>query len=128
MIFPPTKRWPYFLAVILIIPIGLLIRKFEGPLSWIGLHGPDALYATMIYWGCRGLAPKKSPWLAAGITAAFCFGVEFLQLYKAPWILKIRSYKLGGLILGYGFQVVDLFRYLGGIGLGLLLEKWRNRS
>lgn len=128
MIFSRKKRWPYFLAMVLIIPIGLLIRNFEDALGWLGLHGPDALYATLIFWGFRWLSPSRSPWLAAGGCLLFCFGIEFLQLYKAPWIGQVRATRIGGLILGHGFLWVDLCRYTAGVGLGLLGEKWQQQE
>lgn len=122
MIFSPRKRWPYFVACVLIIPIGLLCRKFEVELGWLGTHAPDALYATLIYWGMRFLKPGLSPYWAAAGCLLFCFGVEFLQLYKAPWMIRLRSHWLGGLILGHGFLWVDLWRYAAGVLLGLGLE------
>ena len=48
--------------------------------------------------------------------------IEFSQFYHAPWIDAIRSTTLGGLVLGFGFQLSDLIRYFVGVCIGYLLN------
>ena len=56
------------------------------------------------------------------VSLGICFLIECSQLYRADWLEGIRSYRLGGLILGYGFLWRDLLSYTLGVMLGLLLE------
>ena len=45
----------------------------------------------------------------------FCFCIEFLQLYRAQWIVSIRKTTLGHYALGQGFMWSDLVYYTIGI-------------
>nr|WP_256760680.1 DUF2809 domain-containing protein [Cohnella sp. WQ 127256] len=94
-------------------------------------HFGDALWASMIYIGVRLLFVNRSFFWAAGVSLIFCYGIEFSQLYQADWINGIRNTFLGGLVLGKGFVMVDLIRYLVGIaaslGLDLLNRKYSDQ-
>jgi hypothetical protein len=57
----------------------------------------------------------------------FAWGVEFSQLYHAPWIDAIRATPPGRLVLGNTFNWPDLFAYALGVGLGAWVE-WRMRA
>lgn len=46
------------------------------------------------------------------------FAIEFLQLYQAPWMQALRANKLAYLVLGNGFDPLDLLAYVVGIALG----------
>ena len=96
-----------------LIPIGLVTRQYGN--EWMKLYAGDVLWAAMIYWGFKFLfaqEPKKIAFYAL----IFCFLIEFSQLYHAPWIDQIRSNRLGGLVLGFGFLWSDLVCYLVGVG------------
>ena len=54
--------------------------------------------------------------------AATSLGVELLQLYHMPWLDSVRSTTFGHLVLGSGFDPIDLIWYGVGIGVGGLLE------
>ena len=58
----------------------------------------------------------------ATLAAATSLLVEFSQLYHAPWIDSIRGTTLGHLLLGSGFDSIDLICYAAGIGVGVLIE------
>lgn len=77
----------------------------------------------MVYFGFRFLLVHKSLRTAIIASVIFSFGIEFCQLYQAPWINEIRNNRLGSLILGHGFLFVDLIRYTIGILLAMLLDK-----
>jgi hypothetical protein len=61
--------------------------------------------------------------LALGVA----WGVEFSQLYHAPWIDAIRATLPGKLVLGNTFNWPDLPAYAVGIVIGALAE-WRLRD
>lgn len=75
----------------------------------------DMLYAVMAYFGMRLLFIKNSQKKALVLALIFCFCIEFLQLYDAEWLLKIRRTTLGHYALGQGFLWSDLVYYTLGI-------------
>ena len=50
------------------------------------------------------------------------FAIEFLQLYQAPWMQALRANKLAYLVLGNGFDPLDLLAYVVGIALGAAVD------
>jgi hypothetical protein len=98
--------------------LGILSRKIEGIPTFFG----DTLYAVMVYFGMRMLFINNS--FAKTITLAliFCFGIEFLQLYRAEWMLAIRRTTLGHYALGQGFLWSDLGYYTLGIVIAFLID------
>ncbi len=122
-------RWRYFLTAAAVVPLGLATR---ADLPWPALvadHGGDALYALMIYLGARGLLAARRPEAALALALGWCFGVELLQLYQAPWIQAVRATLPGRLVLGSGFLWIDLVRYLAGAGLGYAADRlWRHNA
>jgi hypothetical protein len=60
------------------------------------------------------------------LALTFAWGVEFSQLYRAPWIDAVRGTIPGRLVLGNTFKWLDLPAYAVGIAFGALAE-WRLR-
>lgn len=121
------NRLLYLLMAAIVICLGLLSRRFTGYLPEIvNLGLGDALWALMIYLLMGMVFRNWSVRKVAVFSLAFCFIIELSQLYHEPWIDKIRSTTLGGLVLGYGFLWSDLIAYSIGIGFGILVEKCLN--
>jgi hypothetical protein len=119
----PRNRLLYLLFLILVILSGLASRHYANLCpAWVQLYLGDALWALMVFILMGMIFNRKgSLWIAlAAVTFSFC--VEFSQLYHAPWIDSIRSTRLGGLVLGFGFLWSDLICYLAGISIGFTLE------
>ena len=76
----------------------------------------------MVFWGFGLLAPRARTWRVAVAAVAFCFAIELLQLYQAPWIDAVRATTPGRLVLGQGFHAFDLVCYVIGAGIGAALE------
>ncbi len=98
------------------IALGLASRRY--PIA--GNYPGDALWATLVYFLWAFLFPLR-PYrlhflLAAGTAAA----VEFSQLYHAPWIDSLRQTLFGRLVLGSGFDPLDLLAYAIGCLIGLI--------
>jgi Protein of unknown function (DUF2809) len=92
--------------------MGLTTRQYGN--EWMKLYVGDVLWAAMIYWGFRFLwatEPKRIAFYAL----AFCFLIEFSQLYHATWIEQIRHTRWGGVVLGFGFLWSDLVCYSVGV-------------
>ena len=115
------NRIIYSLLIIVIIGIGLLSRADFIP-KLIYPYLGDILYTLMIYFIIGFLFPRFHSLKVALISIVICFIIELSQLYEPDWIIDIRSYKLGWLILGYGFLWSDLISYIIGGVMGFGLE------
>jgi len=90
--------------------------------TFIRLYVGDILYALMYFWMLGFVFPKMSSLKVLFLCLAFCYMIEISQLYQADWINEVRNYRLGGLILGFGFLWSDLICYTIGGLIGLFLE------
>lgn len=113
-----NNRFSYFIVIIFIIILGILSRKISCIPTFFG----DVLYAVMIYFCMRFLFMNSSFTKPAVLALIFCFGIEFLQLYRAEWILTIRKTSLGHYALGQGFLWSDLAFYLIGVVTAFLID------
>jgi len=118
------KRVTYFILTIITIIVGLLSRHF----SFIPLFIGDILWATMVYFICRFLFIEKKTKFVVLVSLMFCFGIEFSQLYKAPWIDNLRHTLFGRLVLGETFLWGDLLSYTVGVIIGVLLEAMLSKN
>jgi hypothetical protein len=94
-------------------------RKF----SLIPLFIGDLLYAVMIYFLLRILLIKKTASLLLLLSILICYGIEFLQLYHAEWIIKLRKTLIGRYVLGQQFLWTDILAYTAGALIGFMIEK-----
>lgn len=124
-IFAPRRRRlvPYVTGIVIVIGVGLATRRFPDLVpDFLGKSPGDALWGLMVYLGWGLFFRRWNP-MALGCSAlASCWAVEFSQLYQAPWINEIRSYRLGHLVLGSGFHWPDLPAYAVGVGVGMFIE------
>ena len=119
---PARNRIVYAMLTLFTMAAGFLSRRFLGEHAFIKLYVGDALWALMVFFGLAFVFRKQSTRTIALAALLFSFGIEFSQLYHAPWIDKIRNLPLGGLILGFSFVWSDLICYSLGIGFGVLVE------
>ncbi|MBC8156458.1 MAG: DUF2809 domain-containing protein [Bacteroidetes bacterium] len=108
------------LAVLL---AGLASRRFSGNFSFVRAYVGDGLWALMLFFGFALVFNRWPTRTVALATLLVSFGIEFSQLYHAPWIDLLRHTRLGGLVLGFGFLWTDLLCYGVGIAVGMLVEK-----
>jgi len=98
-----------------------------SPAGWLSKYAGVTLSATVVYFGARCIAPRLRPATTAGIAAAFCIAVEFLQLTPWPRWLSHRHVLLR-LVFGEYFGVGDLPCYVLGVLLGVWLEARISRT
>jgi hypothetical protein len=111
-----------------VVACGLLWRASFMPLPpVVTKYGGDALWALMVFVGFGFLLPRASTLVVALLALTFSWGVEFSQLYHAPWIDAIRATLPGRLVLGSTFNWPDLPAYALGVGVGVWAE-WRLRD
>lgn len=108
-----NSRIQYFILMLIVITLGITSRKIEGVPTFFG----DTLYAVMIYFGMRMVFINLNSKKTAILALLFCFGIEFLQLYDAEWMLEIRRTTMGHYALGQGFLWSDLGYYILGISI-----------
>jgi len=113
-----NTRLSYFILIIFIIILGIVSRKIDGIPTFFG----DTLYAVMVYFGMRMLFINNSSKMTSVLALVFCFCIEFLQLYRAEWLLAIRRTTLGHYVLGQGFLWSDLVFYTLGIVIVFLID------
>ncbi len=117
------NRFWLALGIVVVIGAGLASRKFPSLFpSVFGSHTGDALWALMVFLGFAFIKPEMSGRNLALAALAFSFLIEASQLYQAPWINAIRATTPGHLVLGMGFQWLDLLAYAIGVALGYLVD------
>lgn len=115
--------YPYRVALLLsIIPIfiaGLTCEFYTGPgRKWFNDSGGDFLYQIFLILLISFIGPKLSlRWTAFGVFVFNCT-IEFLQLWKPPFLEPIRHTLFGRLFIGYNFSWEDIFYYAMGCFLG----------
>ncbi len=115
------NRKIYFLLIVLTIIIGLLSRSDMIP-EFIYPFLGDYLYAIMYFFIAGFVFSEMESWKIALVSIFICYAIELAQFYQADWIENIRSYKLGGLILGHSFLWSDMICYTLGRMTGYYWE------
>lgn len=107
-------RMALLISMIIIVPLGYVVRFHGLTPEWFNdLFGS---IAYEIFWVLlvAFLLPKASPlWSAVGVCLATCV-IEFLQLWKPPFLQAIRATLPGMLILGNTFNWFDFISYFMG--------------
>lgn len=112
-------RITYGCLIVIITITGLLSRHF----SFIPLFIGDILWALMVYFIVRFLFVDHPGKFIVMVSLLFCYGIEFSQLYKAPWINDLRHTLFGRLVLGEGFLWSDLLCYTIGVAIGVWVDR-----
>lgn len=118
------NRFLQLFLLAITIAAGLASRHFSAYLPhWVQLYLGDALWALMVFLLFGFFFHKKSTLWIALAALTFSFSIEISQLYHASWIDALRTNRLGGLVLGFGFLWSDLVCYTLGVAFGYVMEK-----
>lgn len=113
----------------LVVGAGLASRAWPWLLPHIlGSYPGDALWASLVFLAIAFLRPGMDGGRLALIALAVSFAVEAAQLYQAPWINAVRATTPGHLILGQGFDWLDLCAYTVGVASAFLVDRLAGRS
>lgn len=123
---------PYRMALlagmVCVLPLGYFVRFSKG------LHAPllqdiggSLAYQILLMFGVAFLFPRLPLMKCALGVFAFSCGVEFLQLWQAPFIQEIRSTWPGRVILGTTFNRWDFPPYALGCGIGWIVLRFLRR-
>ncbi len=108
-----------------IITGGLGLRAFGLGLGWpvtIVKYGGSILWGAMVFFLVAILAPRRSRWNVALISAVIAVCVELFRLVHTPWLDDFRLTLAGALLLGRIFSAWDILAYGTGIGFGMGLD------
>ena len=123
------SRWLIVILALLVIAVGLASRRglVQFP-AVLGNYPGDALWAWVVLLCVAWVRPAITRGRLVGVSLVIAFAIEFLQLYQAPWIQAVRANKLAYLVLGNGFDPLDLVAYAAGIALGLAVDRGWERA
>ena len=124
------KSWIIFrsrlglaLLSFVIIALGLASRRGYFPFpEALGNYPGDALWAWVVLLCVAWVRPAITRTKLIGWSLLIAFAIEFLQLYQAPWMQALRANKLAYLVLGNGFDPLDLLAYVVGMALGAAVD------
>ncbi len=120
---PRRSRLALVLLALLVIALGLASRRGLVPFpAALGNYPGDSLWAWVVLLWVAWVQPAIPRTRLVAWSLAIAFGIEFLQLYQAPWMQALRANKLAYLVLGNGFDPLDLVAYGVGIALGALVD------
>ena len=112
------------LLIVAVIAIGLASRRSYVPFpAVLGNYPGDALWAWVVVLCVAWLRPAITCGKLMACSLVIAFAIEFLQLYQAPWMQAVRANKLAYLVLGNGFDPLDLVAYGVGIALGSAMDR-----
>lgn len=126
MTSPLSRKHPFFnyrvalvLSIIPIFVLGLTCEFYSGPgQRWFNNYCGDFLYQIFLILLLTFVWPQADPvWTALGVFI-FNSAIEFLQLWKSPFLQAIRATLFGRLFLGYSFVWEDFLFYAIGCTLG----------
>ena len=119
------QRLPVMVALGGVIGLGLASRAYDGLFpNALGKYPGDALWTVAAYLGWKLVVPAMVPWKLGLMALGQSFGVEFLQLYHAPWLDGIRGNRFGHLLLGSTFNPMDLVAYTVGATVVFLIDRF----
>lgn len=106
-----------------VVGLGLASRS-GNPLvpGWLARNAGDALWTMALYLALSGLLPRMAPVHLLALALGGSLVVELGQLIRTEWLEQLRRTLPGRLVLGRGWQWLDLPRYAAGGLLALLLD------
>jgi hypothetical protein len=122
-------RFNLFIAIIIIIPLGLVSKFYKGPLDqWLNNYSGGVFYEIFWILLVIFINPKIPPRLAAILVFMITALLEFLQLWHPPFLEAIRATLIGRLLIGTTFDWWDFPHYMLGctitwLGLKMLKNK-----
>lgn len=119
---PHYRAW---LALGVLIPLGLGTKAYLGPWSW-WVHAYAGALCYEVFWILllKVLLPRAPVLYLGGSVFGVTSLLEFLQLSHHPWLKWVRSYTLGRILIGDGFDPWDFVYYLLGTALGIVLSRF----
>jgi len=110
---PARRRFAVAAALLATAALGLLSRRYPLP-GLLAEYTGDAAYATAAFFLFALPWPRARTTTLLVLAFGFAAAVEASQLLAWPWLQDLRATRLGGLLLGHGYQTADLAAYAVG--------------
>ena len=113
------------ICLILTVILGLGTKFYEGLFAeWLNNSFSSIFYEAFWIFLLILIRPRLPPgWVAFWVFTVTCF-LEFLQLWKPPFLQAIRATLLGRLLLGNTFVWWDFFYYILGCTLTWIILRY----
>jgi Protein of unknown function (DUF2809) len=109
--------------IILLTPIAFASKKYTGyGAEYVVGYLADIIAVVVLYLALRAIT-KIEKYKLAFLIFGFALFIEFSQLIQHPILDKIRSIRLGQIIVGGSFDWFDILAYFVGLTLALCLEQ-----
>ena len=106
-----------------VVAVGLASRRGYVPFpAVLGNYPGDALWAWVVLLCVAFVRPALSRGKLVAWSLVMAFTIEFLQLYQTPWMQALRANKLAYLVLGNGFDPLDLLAYAAGVAVASAVD------
>lgn len=120
---PRRSRALYLFLLALTVVLGLGSRIYRGSIPVVlDRYAGDTLWATAVVLLLAVLFPAARTTMLAAAAAAISLGVEFSQLFHAPWLDGLRRVPGVALFIGYDFVWIDLVCYATGVLFGAFVD------
>lgn len=100
-------------ALTVVVPLSFGLKFYRGPAQWV-LNNWGASFGYELFFMLLAFLvfPRRRAVTRIAVTVCVVTcALEFLQLYRAPWLDSIRSTFLGGALLGNAFSWLDMPAY-----------------
>ena len=115
-----TFNFRFFVFALLLFIVEVLIALFVHD-GFIRPYFGDYLVVILIYCALRTII-KASPLKVAIAVLLFSYAIEVLQYFSIVDRLGLTNNKLARVVIGYGFEWLDLLAYTLGIVTVLFVE------
>jgi hypothetical protein len=96
-------------AIAVLLAVGIPSKWYTGPAArYVVGQVWDACGSAVVLLAGRLLVPRARPSRNALAVGTMLLGNELLQLVHAPWLEELRATLLGRVVLGSGFNPLDL--------------------
>lgn len=116
----------YFILAVLIFIVEVVIALYVKD-QFVRPYLGDVLVVILIYCFCMTFLRLPVVATALGVLT-FAFLIEFLQYFRMIEILGLEKSTLARTVIGTSFAVEDLLAYVAGIGVVLVVEKYRTKK
>lgn len=121
---PRRSRTAAALLLALTIALGLASRSGDARVpAFLAEHSGDALWTVAVHLSLAIALPRARAGALAAAALGISWAVELSQLSDAGWLVELRSRRFGRLLLGAGWQWLDLLRYAAGAALAWGLDR-----
>jgi hypothetical protein len=121
-----TFNLRFFLFALVLFIIEVLIALYVHD-RLIRPYGGDYLVVILIYCAVRSFIKAAPLKIAIGVLL-FSYCVEILQYFHIVDRLGLSGNKIARVVIGYGFEWIDLLAYTLGIATVLFLERLSRKS